>query len=341
MITMTISVNHENGIRHGTFSINGIEGIFPTQAITSTNLNHRSYFENPKFNFKTKVVEIIEFFPKKLVNDSEYRTKRSKIVSKMIKDNPNYLFLFTVKGARAVSYTSKSGTKISPFKFTKDNNESLIDFQKECEFPLIKVFFKRAGSIKDSEYFRNLIPKAKFVASIDENMSHNSFRTLYQECISKGDEIVSFFGRIPSKSKKQIHNQLNFAFLASRPSDKILRFASFTSKALDSAVLSLIYNWFSLDAYSFMTRRGSQDIPEYEMRALDGFYYKPLLKDTTLVCPITGKNLYESSKDFEKKYGKSSIPVTTHDIVRLNEQFEVLHEQYTREEIQEILADRI
>ena len=338
---MTISVNHENGIRHGTFSINGIEGTFPTQAITSTNLNHTNYFENPKFDFKTKIVEIVEFSPKKLVNDSEYRTKRSKTVSKMINDNPNYLFLFTVKGARSVSYTSKSGTKIIHFKFTKNNNESLIKFQIECGFPLIKVFFKKVASIKDSEYYRSLIPNGKFVASIDENMSHNSFRILYQECLAKGDEIVSFFGRIPSKSKKQIHNQLNFAFIASRPDDKILRLVSFTSKAVDSAVLSLIYNWFNLDAYSFMTRRGPQDIDEYEMRVLDGFYYKPLLENTTLVCPITGKNLYQSSKDFEKRYDKSSIPVTTHDIVRLNEQFEVLHKQYTREKIKEILGDRI
>ena len=172
-------------------------------------------------------------------------------------------------------------------------------------------------------------------------MSHNAFRTLYLECINKGDEIISFFGRKPSTSKKQIHNQLNFTFIAGRPNDKILRLTSFTSKAVDSAVSSLIYNWYSLDVYSFMTRRGNQDIDEYEMRVLDGFYYKPLLKNTNLVCPITGKNLYQSSKDFERKFDKSSIPVTTHDIVRLNEQFEVLHEKYSREEIQEILGDRI
>lgn len=297
--------------------------------------------ETQNLILKQKIVEIIEFFPKKLVTDSAYRKNRLKTVSKMINDYPEYLFLFAVKGARAVSYKSQSGDKISPFKFTKTNNELLIDFQTKCGFPLITVFFKLARSIKDSEYYRSLIPNVKFVASIDENMSHNSFRTIYQECLEKGNEVISFFGRVPSKSKKQIHNQLNFGFLANRPNDKILRLVSLTSKARDSAVLSLIYNWFGLDSYSFMTRRGRQDIDEYEMRVLDGFFYKPLEKDTKLVCPITGKNLYQSSKDFEKKYDKSSIPVTTHDIVRLNEQFEVLHKQYTREEIQEILGDRI
>jgi hypothetical protein len=339
---MITSLEHKNGNRYGTFSICGIEGTFPTQSITSTNLNHRtSYFENKQFDFKTNIVEVIEFFPKKLVNDSEYREKRQKIISKMIDDNPNYLFLFTLKGARATKYKSDSGHEIIPFKFTKTNNEALIKFQKECGFPLIKVFFKLAKHIADSEYYRTLIPKGKFVASLDENMSHNSFKTLYNECIAKEDEVISFFGRIPSKSKKQIHNQLNFTFLANHPNDKILRLVSFTSKAVDSAVLSLLYNYFGLDTYSFMTRRGPQDIDDYEMKVLDGFFYKPLHKNTTLICPITGKNLYESFKDFEQKFDKSSIPVTTHDIVRLNEQFEKLSEQYTREEIKEILGDRI
>jgi len=338
---MTINVNHERGIRYGSFNINGIEGRFPIQAITSTNLNHTQYFENPNFDFKTKIVEIVDFFPKKLVNDPKYRENRIKTVSKMINEYPEYLFLFTVKGARANTYKTKSGISVKPFKFTKSDNVSLIKFQTECGFPLIKVFFKRVKSINDSEYYRSLIPNNQFVASLDENMSHNAFRTLYLECIDKGDEIISFFGRKPSTSKKQIHNQLNFTFIAGRPNDKILRLTSFTSKAVDSAVSSLIYNWYSLDVYSFMTRRGNQDIDEYEMRVLDGFYYKPLLKNTNLVCPITGKNLYQSSKDFERKFDKSSIPVTTHDIVRLNEQFEVLHEKYSREEIQEILGDRI
>ena len=77
------------------------------------------------------------------------------------------------------------------------------------------------------------------------------------------------------------------------------------------------------------------------MRVLDGFLYKPLEKNTKLTCVITGKNLYQSSKDFERKYDKSSLPVTTHDIVRLNEEFGKLPEQYTREEIKNLLGNRI
>ena len=339
---MTVSIDHKNSNRCGTFKINGIEGTFPTQSITSTNLNHRDdYFDDKQFNFKTNIVEIIEFNPRKLINDSEYRESRSKTISKMIDENSNYLCLFTLSGARASRYKNKSGHKIIPFEFTRANNESLIKFQKECGFPLIKVFFKLPEDIEGSEYYRTLIPKDRFVASLDENMDHDSFRTLYQECIAKQDQIISFFGRVPSKNKKQFNNQSNFAFLAAHPDDQILRLASFIKKSVPDVVSSLVYNYFGIDAYSFMTRRGRQNIPDYQMKALNGFFYKSLEKDTTLICPITEKNLYESSKYFENEYNKSSIPVTTHDIVRLNEQFEKLPEQYTREEIQEILGDRV
>ncbi len=338
---MAISVNYKNGNRYGTFKINGIEGTFPTQSITSTNLNHRDdYFDDKQFNFKTNIVEIIEPDPEKLINDSEYRESRSKIISKMIDENPNYLFLFTLRGARDNKY-KRSGHGIIHFKFTKANNESLIKFQKECGFPLIKVFFKLAKDIEDSEYYRTLIPEDRFVASLDENMYHDSFRTLYQECIAKQDQIISFFGRVPSKNKKQINNQSNFAFLVAHPDDQILRLASFIQKSITGVVSSLVYNYFGIDAYSFWTREGPQNTRNYQMRALDGFRYKLLEKDTTLICPITEKNLYESAIYFKNKYNKSSIPLAIHDIVRLNERFEKLPERYTREEIREILGDRI
>lgn len=340
---MVVNVKFTNGIRRGSFNINGIKGTFPIQSITSTNLNHTDVFEDHDFNFKTNIVEIVEFKPKKLVSDSEYRERRTKIVSEMIEAYPDKLFLFTLKGARATSYKTETGIKVTPFKFTKADNESLIDFQIECGFTLIKAFFKRVrNAMENSRHYRSLIPEGKmFVGSLDENMSHNTFRSLYLECLKKGDDIVSFFGRKPSKSKKQIHNQLNFAFISRRTTDNILRLTSFASKAIDGVVSSLIYNWYRFDSYSFMTRRGSQDIPNYEMKVLDGFHYIPLLQNTKLVCPITGKNLYESSKYFERIFDKSSLPVTIHDLVRLNEKFQVLHEEYTREKLQEILGDRI
>lgn len=320
-------------MRYGDFEIHGIKGTFPRQAITSTNLNHAKLFEDPYFDFKTNIVEIVEFQPKKLVNNSEYREKRRKIVSEMIEANQNKLCLFTIKGARGTS-----------FKPNRENNESLINFQIDCGFTLIKVFFRYVrNAVENSRYYRSIIPKGKsFVAELDENLNHFTFRNLYLECYRNNDEIIAFFGRKPRKSdSKQIHNRLNFAFISARKDDKILRLTSFASKSINGAVSSLIYNISGFDVYSFLTRRGSPNIPDYELNALNGFLYEPLTEDTTLICPITGKSLYDSSKEFEEKLDKSSLPVSVHDIVRLNELLDVLHENYTREQLLEILGNRI
>ena len=338
---MPVSIKHKNGNRYGTFDICGIKGNFPTQAITSTNLNHIQFIKNPNFDFKTKITEIIEFKPRQLIDDSEYRERRLEQISKMMNKNPGYLFLFTLNGVRGTKYKNKFGKAIIPFEFTKANNKSLIDFQQKAGFPLIKVFFKTSKSIKDSNYYRSLIPKGKFIAVLDENLPHNSFTTLYKECIVKKDEIISFFGRSPSKSETQTNNNLNFMFLASNHDDKILRLTSFIQKTDDGLTRSLIYNYLGLDAYSFMTRRGNPNIVDYKMKVLDGFFYKPLQNNTTLICPITGKNLYKSSKYFEIEHKKSSLPVTIHDIVMLNDQFEKLPERYTKNDIEKILENRI
>jgi len=336
---MTVIVNTHNGMRYGSFNIHGIKGNFPLQAITSTNLNHAKEFEKSDFDFKTNIVEIVEFKPKKLLSDSSYREKRRKIVSEIIEQNPDKLFLFTLKGARATSYKTKSGVKVPPFKFTRSTNESLIDFQIESGFKLIKAFFKNLRNAKDLQYFRSKIPKeCSFVAALDENLSHATFRKLYLECYAKKDEIIAFFGRkLGKKNSKKIHNRLNFEFISHRKDDQIIRLTSFAPKSINGVVSSLVYNFFRLDVYSFMTRRGNQDIPDFELKALNGFIYEILQKDTKLICPITGKNLYASSKEFKAKLGKSSLPVSVHDIVRLNEIFAILHEKYSRKQIEELL----
>ena len=328
-----IKVHNTNDMRHGSFEIHKIKGNFPIQSITSTNLHHAEDFENPNFDFKTNIVEIVEWRTKKFLDNSDYREKRIKKVSKLIEENPDKLCLFALKGARS-----------NFFKTTRKANEILIDFQVKCGFKLIRVYFKYARNIlKESRYCRKLIPEGRsFVALLDENLSHAAFRKLYLECNGKRDNVITFLGRKPSKkTAKKIHNRLNFEFISSRKNDKILRLISLAPKSINGTASSLIYYIFRFDVYSFSTRRGNQDIPDYKLNVLNGFFYEILTKDTKLVCPITGKNLYVSSKEFEKKLNKSSLPVSVHDIVRLNEIFKTLHKEYTREQLVEKLEDKI
>jgi len=330
---MVVDVTITNGLRLVSFDIDGINGNLPQQAITSSNLNHVKAAGDPHFDFKTDILEIVEFKPKDLVNDSDYRERRKKIVSETIKENPNKLCLFTIRGARR-----------SLLRLTEKANETLINFQIDCGFKLIKVFIKYVkNAVKVSRYYRSLIPKGRtFVAQLDENMSHATFRALYLECYRKHkDKIICFFGRKPTKKSKKIHNKLNFLFISARKKDRIIRLISFTPKSIGGVVSSLVYNFFGFDVYSFLTIRWNQNIPIFELKALEGFTFVPLTKDTSLVCPLTGKNLYIASKEFEKELEKSSLPVSVHDIVRLNEKLKVLHKTHTREKLKEFLKDRV
>jgi len=74
--------------------------------------------------------------------------------------------------------------------------------------------------------------------------------------------------------------------------------------------------------------------------ALNGFSYEQLLQNTSLVCVLTGQNLYTSSKWFERELEKSSLPVSIHDIIELNTKFEDLQENYTREQLEELVGNR-
>ncbi len=322
-----INIRIDKGIRHGSFNINGINGSFPTQMITSRNLNHAKnmYFE--PFDFKTKIVEIIEHCPKKLVNDEAYRKRRTEQISKIIQKHHHEYFFMLVLG----------GIKSSSLKFTKNNNEILIDFQKKCGFSFIKIFFKNTNNAKEYDHYRTLIPRGKFIAVLDENMPHNTFTSLYMKCLNNKDEIVGFFGREPSKNKKLINNMLNFIFIKNRPYDKILRVSSFTSKSVNSIVLSLILNIYGFDAFSFRSNRLPSPKKNYPLKALSGLRYVELVSHTKLVCAITMKNLYQSSQEFGIKFGNTTVPPTTHDIVRLNEQFQKLHKKYTRKLLEDMI----
>ena len=126
---MSVSVKQKNGIRYGTYNIMGVSGNFPNQAITSTNLNHAKFLGTSNFDFKTKFLEIVERHPDKIISDKEYRDRRQEIISKIIRQNSDKLCTLVISGAKSMS-------------IPKDKNISLIKFQKDCGFKLIKAFFK-------------------------------------------------------------------------------------------------------------------------------------------------------------------------------------------------------
>ena len=332
---MTINVNVKDGNRYGSLEVDGVTHSFPTQSITSTNLNHKRHFNNPNFDFGTKICEIRVLSPDRLIRDSSHRHRQSKKILGIIDENPGYLFLFAPASIK--SLTDKSKKQF--LEFTKKTNESLIDFQKECGFSFIKVFFKSKDSINDYKYYRTLVPNSRFVACIDENMHFSAFRKLYKKCLDDGDQIVSFFGRLPSKRNR--NNQLNFLFLSNRPEDKILRLASCICKSRNGRVLPLFYYAFGIDAYSFSTTQGPPSRIKFdELRVVDGFFYKELTRDLELTCPITGKNLFESCETFAG-INKRYLPALTYNIVTLNEQFNRYPLKYSKTYIQSRFSDII
>ena len=354
---MAIELEIGNDQRYGTFDIRGIKGTFPTQAITSTNLNQRkSALQSSKLSpetkaafkkldFGTKIVERIEFDPHRLVNSPDYRKSMIKNASKMIGDHPGYLFLFTLQGIKS----HRGG--IGPFQFTRNNNRILIDFQLECGFDLIRVFFNSGQNVDDHAYYRKLVPDKRFLACLDENMVNRYFKTVYRDCLEKGDEMISFFGRKPS-SKTSKHNMFNFTFLRSQKYDKMIRVVSSIQKSTDGLVNSLLYKWYEMDVISFMTNKGDPHYRGFVPKALDMWKYNPLLQNTKLRCVITNQNLFDATKEFgsiensvggayDRFYNGSTVPISVHDIVRLNQQLSTLHEQYTQKQLRKILGDRI
>jgi len=190
---MTVNVGNKNGIRYGNFSIHGIKGAFPNQAIISTNLNHVKIAEQQDFDFKTKILEIVSFFPSRIRNEPEYREKKIKEFSKIITSNSDKLCMLTIRGVRG------------DFKMTKDTNEFFIKFQIACGFKLIRAYFTYArDALENSQQYRSMIPnECSFVALIDENLTHHVFKQLYLDCLKKQDEIVCFFGTKTNWPKKQ------------------------------------------------------------------------------------------------------------------------------------------
>ena len=340
---MTVAIKIENGLRRGSFDIAGIRGTVPAQAITSTNLRHAEDAGFDPALFKARVAVINEFDPKKLVRDPVYERRRIRAISKTIRRYPEYLFLLALQGVKTNVPRKKSGKIIHPFQFTRNNNDFLIAFQQKCGFQLIRVFFNYEHNVhEDYRHYRNLVPNGRFVASLDENMPFKHFKWLYLESLRRSDEVITFFGHNPSRNRRNPDNMRNLTFLSERESDNILRLTTSTEKHIKKTVSSIIHHYFGIDVCSFSTSRWrDQPAKNHTMVVLDHFRYVALLPTTARRCVITGKNLYRSAKEFGLSLGRPSIPVSTHDIAHLNEQFSTLHKTHTRKSLGSIVDESL
>lgn len=329
---LVVSVSNHLRHRYGTFDIHGRKNRFPMHAVTSTNLNHAKNCKFAPFNFGTNVAIILETEPEKLLN-MEYKERRRKIITKIIQDYSEYLFVFSINNIKSKNKKQKNKTDKTPFEFTKENNTLLINFQKECGFESITVFFKHGQYDEtDYDYYRSLVSNdVGFIAAVDENMKSNKFIRLYAESIKQKDDIIAFFGRNPNKRIKK--NARNFDFIKMNLDNKILRLSLCTEKEINGVVGSLVHHLYGIDVIALRTRLGNPNIIQSQIKALYDFNYKPLLSSSRLRCYITGEPLYESTQYFAKKFKKSTVPATTHAIVRLNEQFQNLHMVYSISEL--------
>lgn len=315
---MTVDISVKDRLRYGTYTINGINGTVPIQAITSVNLQHAKDANVLDFDFGTNILEIIESEPQRLIDYPEYKKEEIIKIKQYIKDNPDKICLLAIKGIK------------SNFKISNSENEFLIKFQIECGFQLIKVFFRPNKKIKKNmDEFRKMIvaKKKTFVACIDEKFKPKIFESLYLECIDNKDDIVSFFGR-----KLNENTASNFTLLIARNGDKIIRLSSMIFKTNNNMTNSVSRYLLGFDCYSFL-QKDLSNVKYYRLVALEGFYFNTLKKDTPLICVLTKENLFTSSDRFSKNKQSPYLPIHIHDIVRLNELFKTLHIKYTRKKL--------
>jgi len=317
---ITVTVRNTKGIRYGEFDINGIKGKFPIQAITSTNLGHARVFKQSNFDFKTQFLEILESYPERIFKDPLYRRTRISEISKMIQQNHDKICSLVL-----------NRSKETPI--TRMQNRILIRFQISCGFKLIKAFFMdETNALRNSREYRSMIPSgSSLVLVLDENLENSVFKDLYFDAYKKyKDKVIGFLGREPSKKNED--NKLNFIFLRKRKNDRVIRLVSFTRKSMKGVVSSLIYHLQGLDVFSFATRLGNQNIPSMELLVLKDFSFVPLTKGSGFTCVVTRTSLYSSVQRFNA-IKKSSVPVSVHNIVRLNEEFAKIHQKYTRQKL--------
>ncbi|MCH7561974.1 MAG: hypothetical protein IIC67_11550 [Thaumarchaeota archaeon] len=304
----------------------GIRGNLTTQEITSVNLEHEIQADELNFDFGTNFLEIIEMEPDELMKNTKYRKKRIDEIKQMINDNRDMLCLLAIRGIK------------NKFKINKNENEFLIQFQIDCGFKLIKVFFRRnQKALEDFRYFRNIVTSQKktFVACIDEKLRPKIFEFLYLKCVENHDDIVSFFGRMLNEK-----NAPNFGLLLGQDTDNIIRLNSMIYKTNKNMINSVARSLLGFDCFSFL-QMTPNDNEYFELTALDGLYFNTLKKDTPLVCVLTGENLFTSSGRFKKNQDFPYLPIYIHDIVRLNELFKILHIKFTYKKLLELFEDRV
>lgn len=323
---LTVKITTKNGMRYGSYKIHNIKGTVPVQAMTSANLTHAEEADEPDLDFGTNILEIIEMEPQRLIDDVKY--KREKIIEfkQNIKDNPDKLCMLAFSGI-------KSG-----FKINKTQNDLLIQFQMDCGFRLVKAFFRlNTNALADLKEFRKTITSKKktFVACIDENLRPKIFESLYSECLTNHDDIVSFFGRRLNED-----NAPNFALLIAQNDDNVIRMSSMISKNNKNMINSVARNLLGFDCYSF-SQQLPRDTGYFELVALDGLYLNTLTKESPLVCVLNDENLYTSSGRFKRNDQSPYLPIYIHDMVRLNELFKILHTKYTRKELVKLFGDRL
>lgn len=325
-IHLVVNVRDRNGIRYGDFEIHGIKEHFPIQIITSSNLGHAKDMRVPNFDFHTNILEIHVPSRKKLLENPVYREEQMNRISRIIQHNPEKLCMFVLGGIRSE-------------KISKDANLYLIQFQIDCGFKIIKVFlqYNRHASETAIEY-RNLIPENRTLMYVlDEKLNPIVFEKLYLSAYENyKDEIIGFIGREPKIQNNNI--RLNLLFIKNRDNDKIIRLVSFTKKWIGGISSSLIFHLFGFDLYSFWTKSWRK-VPIEEIRVFNRFSSQFLTSNSNFVCVVTGNSLYDSSVTMDA-VGKSFVPTSIHNIVRLNESFETLEQVYTRPQLELIAGNR-
>lgn len=313
---LTFEIFIKNNMRSGTFEILGKKGQIPSQIITTLNIEQAKLAERPNFDFGSNILEITELDPSKL-NDKSYQQIRIEQINQTIKDHPDKLCIFGIKG-------------LKKFRVDKEKNEFLIEFQIACGFNIIQAYFKNIRNAKDDLiYFRKLVKSKEkfFVACVDEKLPYAIFESLYLDCLENKDEIISFFGR-----RRNFQNDENYNLIQERLEDKILRFSLSISKSYQGMANSIMYNALGFDCFSF-SRKISTNHRVGRLVALDKLRFKILIKNTKLICVLSGENLYDSSQKFKKTHKYEYLPIQVHDMVRLNQLLKKIHIIYTREKL--------
>ncbi len=314
-----IDLKNKNGFRYGIYSAGGLSQGFPRQAMTTTNWNHLVVIKKPALDMKTKFFGI--FCGKtlnELHNEAVFDDEVKKIED-VIRKNPGKK-CFLILG------------KESSSNITKADNEFLLKFQEKAGFHFIKVFFKKnRNADEDFVYFSNKIPKEKYMPVLDMNLNNEVFEDLYARALKKL-EIIGFVGR--QISKTDTDNKKNFAFIASRDADKIVRIVfGIKKKTSQGKPNSCFYNRLGFDMYVFNVRRSRYHI-DAPLEILSKNRFVLLSKHPEIKWHADNTRMVSDTiYDYPNR---ETVPLSVHSFIELNEGFETLLHTMDTEMITEI-----